>query len=157
MKPLAYAGMLAAAVGLFFLINAWGTKLVVVGVAQAKVGGALVVLSATLAYVGFMLLVVRPLAARFVARIDGTGLTPGVVVVVLAALFCSALTTELIGIHAVFGAFLLGVVIPHDSALALSFTRRLVDLVTVLLLPAFFALTGMRTQIPPAQPAPAAI
>jgi Kef-type K+ transport system membrane component KefB len=50
-------------------------------------------------------------------------------------------------VHAVFGAFLLGAVIPHDSALARTFTRRLEGVVTVLLLPAFFAFMGMRTEI----------
>src|SRR5207237_137731 len=49
--------------------------------------------------------------------------------------------------RAVFGAFLLGVVIPHDSRLAREFARRLKDVVTVLLLPAFFALAGMRTDL----------
>ena len=45
------------------------------------------------------------------------------------------------------GAFLLGAVIPHDSALARSLHRGIVDLVTILFMPAFFAFTGMRTQI----------
>ncbi len=63
------------------------------------------------------------------------------------ALLASALTTDLIGIHAVFGAFLLGAVIPHESALARSFIHQLEQIVTVLLLPAFFAFTGMRTRI----------
>src|SRR5262249_10627660 len=55
--------------------------------------------------------------------------------------------TEAIGIHAIFGAFLLGAIIPHTSAVARAFTSQLENLVTVLLLPAFFALTGMRTRI----------
>ena len=46
-----------------------------------------------------------------------------------------------------FGAFLLGAVIPHDSRLAREFTRALKDVVTVLLLPAFFALAGLRTEL----------
>jgi Kef-type K+ transport system membrane component KefB len=57
------------------------------------------------------------------------------------------LTTQAIGIHALFGVFLLGVVIPHDSRIAREFAMKLKDLVTVLLLPAFFAFTGMWTQI----------
>ena len=65
----------------------------------------------------------------------------------LAGLLIAALTTEGIGIHAVFGAFLFGAVIPHDSELARALTRKLDDLVTILLLPAFFAFTGMRTEI----------
>ena len=48
--------------------------------------------------------------------------------------------------HAIFGAFLFGAVIPHDSGLARALKQSCDDLVTVLLLPAFFALTGMRTE-----------
>ena len=75
------------------------------------------------------------------------GLTQGVMALVFVALLLSALATDAIGIHAVFGAFALGAVIPHDSGLARELTDRLEDLVVVLLLPAFFAFTGMRTQI----------
>ena len=52
-----------------------------------------------------------------------------------------------IGLHAIFGAFLLGAVIPHDSAVAGTFTRQVESVVTVLLPPAFFAFTGLRTRI----------
>src|SRR6185369_2162592 len=58
-----------------------------------------------------------------------------------------ALATEYIGIHAVFGAFLLGAIIPSDSKLAKELLHRLEDFVVVLFLPAFFAYTGMRTQV----------
>jgi K+:H+ antiporter len=51
------------------------------------------------------------------------------------------------GIHALFGAFSLGVLVPHDSALVRDVTGKLEDLVIVVLLPAFFAFTGMRTEI----------
>jgi Kef-type K+ transport system membrane component KefB len=128
-------------------VTAWCLLAFVVGVAQAQVGGAFLVLGLTAAYIGFMFLVVRPVAGRLLARLDERRLTPGVMALVLGALLLSALTTEVIGVHAIFGAFLLGAVIPHDSAVARAFTRKLEDLVTVLLLPAFFAFTGMRTQI----------
>ena len=55
--------------------------------------------------------------------------------------------TEFIGIHAVFGAFVLGAVIPNNSAVSRQLARKMQDVVSVLLLPAFFAYTGMRTQI----------
>ena len=74
-------------------------------------------------------------------------LTQGVMAAIFVALLVSASATELIGIHAVFGAFALGAVIPHDSGMAREMTDRLEDLVIVLLLPAFFAYTGLRTQI----------
>jgi len=128
-------------------VTAWCLLAFVVGVAQAKVGGAFVTLGLTVAYIGFMFLVVRPIVSRLLARFDELRWTPEVVALVFAALLLSALATEAIGVHAIFGAFLLGAIIPHDSAIARAFTRKLEDLVTVLLLPAFFAFTGMRTRI----------
>jgi Kef-type K+ transport system membrane component KefB len=128
-------------------VTAWCLLAFVVGVAQAKLDGALVVIGWALAYIAFMFLVVRPVAVRLLSGREETQLTRGVVGLVLVALLLSSLATEYIGVHAIFGAFLLGAMIPHDSAIARVFTRRLEDLVTVLLLPAFFAFTGMRTEI----------
>jgi len=129
-------------------VTAWCLLAFVVGVAQAKIGGAFAVLGLTLAYIAVMFLFVRPAATRFFARYTAEDdLTPNLVALVFAALLISALVTEYIGIHAVFGAFLLGAVIPHDSPVARALTGRLEDLVTILLLPAFFAFTGMRTEI----------
>ncbi len=67
--------------------------------------------------------------------------------VVCAALFLAALATERIGIHALFGAFLIGVVVPHDSLLADDVRKKLEDSVVLLILPVFFVFTGLRTQI----------
>ncbi|HYT92416.1 MAG TPA: cation:proton antiporter [Gemmataceae bacterium] len=127
--------------------TAWCLLAFVVGVAQAKVGGALLVVGLTIAYIAFMLLAVRPVLARSLGRLDEGRLTRGVVALVFVALLLSALTTEYIGVHAIFGAFLLGAIIPSESAVAQAFVHKLEDLVTVLLLPAFFAFTGMRTEI----------
>jgi Kef-type K+ transport system membrane component KefB len=63
------------------------------------------------------------------------------------ALLLAALATAWIGIHALFGAFLVGVVIPHDSRFAADIRSKLEDSVVVVLLPAFFAFTGLRTQV----------
>jgi Kef-type K+ transport system membrane component KefB len=128
-------------------VTAWCLLALVVGVAQAQVGSALAVGVGTLAYIAGMFLLVKPVAARLARRLDAGPLPSAVVPGVLAAVLLSALATEAIGIHAVFGAFLLGAVIPHDSRLAREFTARLKDLVVVLLLPAFFAYTGMRTEV----------
>ncbi len=127
-------------------VTAWCLLAFVLGVAQAEVGGAFVVLGLTAGYIAFMIVLVRPLAGWLLARWEGK-ITPGVVAVVFVSLLLSALATEAIGIHAIFGAFLLGAVIPHDSKIAFAFTEKLEDVVTVLLLPAFFAFTGMRTRI----------
>ncbi len=112
----------------------WNSSLLafVVGVAQARVDGALVVTALAFAYMGFMFLVVRPFLTRLVARYEEERLPQGVVALVLLGLLLSGLATDFIGILAIFGAFLLGAVIPHHSALARTLTRKLEDLVTVL-------------------------
>jgi Kef-type K+ transport system membrane component KefB len=120
----------------------------VVGVIQSKVHGAVMTVLLTLVYIGTMFVVVRPLARRFVLRYEKSGAPgQGMMAPVGIALLVSSLTTEYIGIHSLFGAFLLGAIIPHDSVLARTLTTRLEEFVVVMLLPAFFAVTGLRTQI----------
>jgi Kef-type K+ transport system membrane component KefB len=128
-------------------VTAWCLLAFVVGVTQAQVGGALLVTVWTLTYIGFMYVIVQPVIKHRLARLGEEPFPQRLVPIVFVALFLSALTTEYIGVHAIFGAFLIGAVIPHDSALARVFTEKLADLVGVVLLPAFFAFTGMRTQI----------
>lgn len=130
-------------------VTAWCLLALVVGVTQAKVGTAVVVVVGALAFIAAMFLLGKPVAVRFSRRCDAvTGpLPPAVISGTFLALLVAAFTTEVIGIHAVFGAFLLGAIIPHEGRLAQEFTAKLKDPVTVLLLPAFFAYTGMRTQL----------
>jgi len=128
-------------------VTAWCLLAFVVGVAKAEIGAGLLVAAGTFAYILIMIFVARPLLRRVVARWQSEPLPRGAVGLVLVALLLSSVATQYIGIHAIFGAFLLGAVIPHDSLVARTFTRQLESVVTVLLLPAFFALTGMRTQI----------
>ena len=63
------------------------------------------------------------------------------------ALLASAVATEAIGIHALFGAFLLGAILPHEGRLASELRGKIEDVVLVLFLPSFFAFTGLRTSI----------
>jgi K+:H+ antiporter len=128
-------------------VTAWCLLALVVGVTQAQIGGALLVTVLTLIYLGFMFVIVQPMLTRRLSFQSKEPLSPGLVALVFVVLFLSALTTEYIGIHAIFGTFLLGAVIPHNSAIAHAFTEKLADLVAIVLLPAFFAFTGMRTQI----------
>jgi K+:H+ antiporter len=128
-------------------VTAWCLLALVVGVTRAEVGGALLVPVWALAFILAMFFVVRPLVKRLAARWEGKSLPRETVALVLVALLVSTMAAELIGIHAIFGAFLLGAMIPHDSALARSFIRQLEHVVAVLFLPAFFAFTGMRTRI----------
>ena len=72
-------GVLALTCAAINDMTAWCLLAFAVGVAQAKVGGALLVFGLTLAYVGFMFMAVRPVASRYLARFDEAHLTPGVV------------------------------------------------------------------------------
>jgi Kef-type K+ transport system membrane component KefB len=142
--PIGVTALACAALG---DATAWCLLAFVVGIAKAEPTEAVRVIGLTAAFIAFMILVVRPIAAKLVTSMEPGNLTRGCVALTFVALLLSALATEWIGIHALFGAFLLGAVIPHDSAVAREFLHKLEDLVTVLLLPAFFALTGMRTQL----------
>lgn len=128
-------------------VVAWCLLAGVVGIVRAEGGTGLAVVTGTAAYIALMFFAVRPLVGRMAPRFEAEDLPRGAVGLVFAALLLSALATEAIGIHAIFGAFLLGAVIPHDSTVARTVTRQLEQVVPVLLLPAFFAFVGMRTRI----------
>lgn len=127
-------------------VAAWCLLALAVGVAQARLDAALRTLIGTIAFFAFMVIVVRPLLLRWL-RAKGEVLTQGVAAVLLVGVLASAWVTELIGIHALFGAFLFGALVPHDAPAAGQMEHRLRDAVTVLLLPAYFAFTGLRTRI----------
>ena len=128
-------------------VTAWCLLAFVVGVAKADLYGAILTIVLTGGYIALMFGVSRPVLHRLLPDSKESELPVGVTAWVLIAVLASALITEAIGIHAIFGAFLLGAVIPHDSLLARSFRNKLEDVVSILLLPAFFAYTGTRTQI----------
>lgn len=128
-------------------VTAWCLLAFVVGVAQAQVQMSFLVIVWTATYLAAMFLIVRPILKKWVLHLGSRPVTSGALSVVFVGLLASALMTEMIGIHAIFGAFAFGAIFPHDSHLARELTRKLEDTVTVLLLPAFFAFTGMRTQI----------
>jgi Kef-type K+ transport system membrane component KefB len=99
-------------------------------------------------FITVMVGAVRPLLARLSARYgtaDDIGQTA--VAAVLLLLLGSACVSEAIGIHALFGAFLFGVVVPRQPQLVRGLVSRIEDLVVVLFLPMFFAFTGLRTEI----------
>jgi Kef-type K+ transport system membrane component KefB len=128
-------------------VTAWCLLAFVVGVVQSRQGSALLPSVMTVGYIALMFMVVRPAVGRWCRRLEARALDRDVIAAVIVAALVSALITEWIGIHAIFGAFLMGAVIPHDSRLARALEERIENLVTILLLPAFFAFAGMRTEI----------
>jgi Kef-type K+ transport system membrane component KefB len=141
-------GVLALACAAVDDVTAWCLLALVVGVARAQPGRVLVTVTAAIAFIFLVLLIVRRGAMWLVRRQTSLGkTTQQMFATVCVALLFSALVTERIGIHALFGAFLLGAVVPHDSHLARDIREKCEDLVVVLLLPVFFVFTGMRTQV----------
>jgi Kef-type K+ transport system membrane component KefB len=128
---------------------AWCVLAFVVAAARATGhGGALVTTVLALAYVAAMLLLVRPLVVRLAARVTSADdMSQNVAALVLILVLVSSGLTELMGIHAVFGAFLFGAILPKEGGFARALVEKLEDLIVIALVPLFFAYSGMRTQI----------
>src|SRR5262249_7525885 len=96
-----------------------------------------------------MLGLVRPLLRWLLASSLREEVEPdkGVLALVLAAVLASSFVTEVIGIHALFGAFVAGIILPAGGGFRRKLTVRLEHFASVLLLPLFFAFVGLRTQI----------
>lgn len=129
-------------------ITAWCILAVVVGIAKAA--GPLDAVRTTVLAVAFlagMLFVVRPMLRRLAALYKTRGsVSPSIMAGLISGLFLAAWATEMIGIHAIFGAFLFGVVLPRSGGLRGAVTERIEDLTLLFLLPIFFAVVGLSTR-----------
>jgi len=130
-------------------ITAWCLLALVIAVAGAQgFINAAGTLFFTVLYMAIMLLVVRPLLRKIIEKVPEEHLEgKGALATVFLLLFCSALLTEVIGIHALFGAFMAGFVLPQNIIFKNFLRARLEHFSSVFLLPLFFAFTGLRTQI----------
>jgi Kef-type K+ transport system membrane component KefB len=129
-------------------VTAWCLLALVVGIAQARTPDAVRTVVLTVAFIAFVFVVIRPVVRRVLARLEASPqLTRTSLAGILVAMLASAMTTEYIGIHGIFGAFLFGATIPSGTRVARELHDRLDDLIAVMFLPAFFAFTGMRTNI----------
>lgn len=144
-------GVLALACAAVDDIIAWTLLAFVVAVVQGN--GPLDVLRIvilTAIFAAIMFGVVRPLLKRLNGWYQRVGrLTPDILSVVLIGVLASAFVTEIIGIHAIFGAFVFGAVMPRQGAADLTreILERLEQVSVLLLLPLFFVVTGLSTNI----------
>jgi Kef-type K+ transport system membrane component KefB len=105
-------------------------------------------ITGSLVFAAVMLFVVRPLLRPLEAQFRQRGrVTHNLLGLILLLVLASAWTTERLGIHALFGAFVLGAVMPKAPDFAAAVRDKLEDLTVVLLLPLFFAYMGLKTQI----------
>lgn len=129
-------------------VTAWSLLAVVVAIAKAQgVASSGFTVLMVAGFIALMWWVVGPLVRMIIGK--GASGTPSknVLAFVLLLLIGSSLTTERIGIHALFGAFLIGVVMPREAAFRAALVQRLEEISAIIFLPLFFAFTGLRTQI----------
>lgn len=101
-------------------------------------------------FVALAVLVIRPALTGLTRAYQKAGeLTPTILSVVLVGLLLFAATTEVLGIHYIFGAFLFGAIIPHEHAAAMrhEILVRLEQISVLLLLPVFFLISGLKVNI----------
>jgi Kef-type K+ transport system membrane component KefB len=130
-------------------VTAWCLLAAVVGIIRADTimtFVATVVLA--IFYILFMIYFVRPILQRL-GNIYATQehLSKGFIALLFVVLFLSAFATETIGIHALFGAFLAGIIMPSQIDFRNVLISRIEDVSLVILLPLFFAINGLKTQL----------
>jgi Kef-type K+ transport system membrane component KefB/nucleotide-binding universal stress UspA family protein len=130
-------------------VTAW--CLLAVAIAVARTGdfaGAIPTIIASIVYIGFMLTAGRWFLQRLATHYLRAGrLSQLLLAGIYMGVVASALITELIGIHLIFGAFLLGAAMPKNEDLVRELAVKTEDFVLIFLLPIFFAYSGLRTQI----------
>lgn len=130
-------------------ITAWSILAAVIAIIKAgSTINAVYAILLTIAYILLMLKAVRPFLRRLGERYSSKGmLNKQAVAVFLITLIISAYITEIIGIHALFGAFMAGVIMPEKGDIRTALIEKTEDVALVLLLPLFFVFTGLRTEI----------
>jgi Kef-type K+ transport system membrane component KefB len=140
-------GSLALAAGSVDDAIAWCLLALVLAMLSGAAYGAWIAIGGGVVYVGATLALRRALLGRLAAAAERAGPLPsGLLICMLALLMLGAWFTELVGIHAVFGAFVLGVAVPR-GALATNLVRTIAPVTAGLLLPLFFAFSGLHTEL----------
>lgn len=130
-------------------ITAWCILAAVIAIVKAgSFESSLYVILMAIAYVFFMIKIVRPFLKRIGDLQAGKStINKPMVAIFFLTLILSAYATEVIGIHALFGAFMAGAIMPENAKFRTLFIDKVEDVALVLLLPLFFVFTGLRTQI----------
>ncbi len=130
-------------------ITAWCLLAAVIAIVKAgSFVSALYIIGLAVAYVLLMIRVVRPFLKR-VGDLHSSreNLSKPIVAIFFLTLIISSYATEVIGIHALFGAFMAGAIMPENTKFRSIFIEKVEDVALVLLLPLFFVFTGLRTEI----------
>ena len=130
-------------------ITAWCLLAVVIAIVKAGTFvSSLYIIGLAVLYVLAMIFIVKPFLKKvgdLYAASDNLG--KPVVAIFFLTLILSSYATEIIGIHALFGAFMAGAIMPDINKFRNIFIEKVEDVSVILLLPLFFVFTGLRTQI----------
>jgi len=130
-------------------ITAWCLLAGVIAIVKAgSITSSLYIIVLSFIYVVAMIKLVRPFLRRIGNLYDtAEKITKPVVAIFFLTLLISSYLTEIIGIHALFGAFVAGVIMPDNMKFRKMFIEKIEDVSLVVLLPLFFVFTGLRTEI----------
>jgi len=137
-------------------VTAWALLAVAIGVGQAALGSEegsvgltlLRIVLLTILFCALMALVVRRMLARVSDAYDEAGHVPsGWIAAIFVGVLLSAWVASAIPVAAIFGAFVMGMIMPRRAELTHDVTRRFEDFVTTVLLPLFFVTTGLKVQV----------
>ena len=130
-------------------VTAWCLLAVVIAIVKAgSIVSSLFTIGLAIVYIIFMIKVIKSWLQKISEkRINGEKIDKTTIAISFFVLLLSAYFTEIIGIHALFGAFIAGVIMPNNIRFKEILINKIEDVSIVLLLPIFFAFTGLRTQI----------
>jgi Kef-type K+ transport system membrane component KefB len=142
-------GALAMAGAAIDDVTAWGLLALATAVAGAGSGiDALVVVGLAGVFTAAMILVGRRVLGRLSTAYEEVGHVPSLWIAgIFVAILLAAYVSQQIGIAPIFGAFIVGLVMPRHAGLTADVSRRLEDFVVTVLLPLFFVVTGLRVQV----------
>jgi Kef-type K+ transport system membrane component KefB len=130
-------------------VTAWCILAVLIAIIKAGSSvSALFTIGMVIFYITAMVVVIRPFLFKIYFRFEkNKTMSRTMMAIVFIVLLVSAYATETIGIHALFGSFMAGMIMPQDASFRKTISDKIEDVSIVLLLPLFFVFTGLRTQI----------
>jgi Kef-type K+ transport system membrane component KefB len=145
-KPVGALSLASAAID---DVTAWGLLALATAVAgTGKATHAIQVILLAAAFTAVLFVVGRRLLGRVSKAYDEVGQVPTFWLgIIFVAVLLSAFTAQQIGIAAIFGAFLIGLIMPRRAGLTADVSSRFENFVVLVLLPLFFVVTGLKTQV----------
>lgn len=143
-------GIVVLAAGVSNDIVAWILLALVISLSQS--GAPIDTLYILLATIGWFLLfafLVKPILFKFLKHTGSIdkGPTELAVIVIIILIFVSSFFTDIIGVHSIFGAFIVGAIIPRENSFPARLTEKIEDLISVIFIPIYFAISGFNADL----------